>query len=363
MSSNLKTGIFRQLADAVQVRTQHVELERELGQLKSLLTSRQYASLSEAAREKLEKQIKATEERHTEKRLELNDLVYKLVDSDFWDASMTWPGIDEDMVKADKKGKGKEREPRWDRQELRESSAEGRFKELRTVVWQVRDGVNDLYKIVGELRSNPGIEGQRPAKRRRMDESFTVDEPVVSIPASTSTLATQPSPSSHLLSFAKSLPTPPMDFDSIINRLTRIDDRVSDLENTMVQLDSEALNELETRMEERLQELSLGGNGSEDKMTVDGEAPDTGQEKAGERKLTIVERMRDVEREIDHAGLDISGLAVEIAEIITKAQATDDEVVKLKKENEEMKGRIAVVSSLLDYTSKIRLQQGLLHIA
>ena len=111
----------------------------------------------------------------------------------------------------------------------------------------------------------------------------------------------------------------------------------------MVQFDAEVLNELEQRMEERFQELNFMEDDGEERMEVDEEPTDTGQGHGGQRKQTVAQRLRRVEKEIDRAGQDISGIAIEIAEIITKAQATDDEVSKLKRENEEMKGRITAV--------------------
>ena len=334
----------RQLSDAVQVRTQHVAIEQELSQLKSLLASRKYVNLSDVVKEKLEKQVKVAEDRHAEKRLELNDIVYKLVDSEFWDASLTWPGVDENAAQADSKGKGKDVEPGWGGRESRESKAEERFGELRAVVWQVRSGVADLYKIVGELQGYTGTKGSRPPKRPRLDESM-VDavSTILNHSPSTSTLTS----TTHSFATTVPSPAPPVELDSINDRLTAIDDRVSDLENTMVQFDSETLNELEHRMQERFHAFNLMEG--DERMEIDGEPDNSGQHE--QRKQTVTQRMQHVEKEIDRAGQDISGLAIEIAEIITRAQASDDEVAKLKQENAEMRDRIVTVRLYGDHPS------------
>lgn len=353
-------NIYRQLSDAVQTRSQHIALERELTSLRSLLASRQYANLSDTAREKLEKQVKETEDRFSAKKAELNQLVYKLVDSEFWDAAMSWPGLGD--AASDPKGKGKEREKdfRWEGSDANETAAETRFRELRTVVWQVRDGVDELYKIVGELRGSSSVDddGGRPSKKRRLSDSLVTDDSMTLISTSSSSETPKRPTAAHALSFSdisgtKILPMPPVELETITDKLTALDGRVADLENNMVQFDHEMLSELELRMEERLQDLSLNARGDEgeddsDMMAVDGEPSgglDTGQGAVGnQRRSTLADKLKAVEAELERAGDDISALAVEMAEIITNAKSAQEEIDQLKSENAEMRERIASVS-------------------
>jgi hypothetical protein len=319
----------------VQTRTQHVALEHELESLRSLAASRQYVNLSDHARKNMEIKLAETEQRWNTKRLELNDLVYKLVDSEFWDAALAWPGLSGEPKdrKVDIKGKGRESEGRllWSGHEAKEAQAEERFKELRVIVWQVRDKVTELYEMMDELKGvpadPPNFNGKekdtggsgRPTKRRRTSDLTS------SIPED--------------------------ELEGINDKLIALDGRVADLENTMTQFDNEVLTELDRRMEERFQELSLGPSGgdTDDRMVVDGPSTslDTGQTTAtgeGRRNTSIAERVQLIENDILGIGEEISTIALEIADIITKAKQTDEEVTRLKEENEALRGRVETVS-------------------
>lgn len=349
------------LAEAVQVRMQHVAAERDVSSLRAVANSQRYGNLSDSAREKMEKKIKEAEERVAQKRTELNTCVYKLVDSDFWDAPLSWQALGADP-RLDLKGKGKETEPSW---LARETPAEERFRELRTVVWQVRDGVSELYKMMGEIRgasSSATIsttstdeqktgEATRPNKRRRTsdagveDMSSTTHSSSLAIPDTSAAPSQQSSYSAPL--------APPAEVEAIMDSLNDLDGRVADLENTMVQFDADILSELERRMEERFNEITVSGTKTplNEVMDVDGPEAEVPAQTEGEdtppRPRTMLQRLEDVEGEVQKAGNDIAYIAEEIASIIQQSKSQESEVEKLTKENAELKDRIFAMEKQL----------------
>lgn len=350
------------MAEAVQARMHHVLAERELTSLRTLANSKHYVNLSEAARERMERKLKEAEEHVTAKKAELNRCVYKLVDNDFWDAPLRWQGLeDEAKGKVDAKGKRKEKEPSWD---SKESTAEQRSSELRAIVWQVRDSVAELYKMMDEVRGmsssvsihnaptgdQEGGGDKRPTKRRRVFNARAED----SISAEPSSAPTSTAPATAYVTSTSGptvLPMPPQEVEDIMGRIADLDERVVDLENTMVQFDSDVLNELELRMEERFREMSVDGLGLNPDSSMDVDKPsgaDTGQnegEAVPQKPRTLGERLQGVEHEVQKAGEEIYQLAVEIGEIIKSSQTQESEVAKLRKENEELRARIVVVRS------------------
>lgn len=299
--------------------------------LRSLAASSRFADLPDAARKSVETKLKETEQQYHAKRLELNDLVYKLVDSEFWDSALSWPGLDADGKdkKADVKGKGREtgQGPSWDESTPTHSGAEERFKELRVVVWQVRDQVKELYRLMDELRGAPteppdnaekSIEAdanRRPMKRRRTGD------------------------------LTSSIPDEQL--EDINDKLDTLDGRLTDLENTMIQFDNEVVTELDRRMEERFQELNLAttGGDADDRMAVDGPSnSDPGQDGAPSQKKSATQRVELIEQDVLKVGEEIYQLALEIAAIIEGARKTDAEVTRLSQENEELRNRVTAVS-------------------
>lgn len=352
----------RAIAEAVQARTQHIAAERELSSLRALANSEKYGNLSDSAREKMFKRVKDAEERVAQKKSELNACVYKLVDNDFWDLPLSWKAL-----RGEPKGKGKEKEPVWD---AKETEAEERFTELRTVVWQVRDGVSELYKMMGDVRSASSSasgaclsaddqttdDDKRPTKRRRTSDARVEDATSI---ARSSTLATSPAaPAPSVPTPDPALPAshapavPPQEVDEIMDRLYALDDRVADLENNMVQFDSEVIEELDRRNEDRFRAMCFGGVDAapEETMDVDQTQGAGSEQPEGEgtpqKPRTLLQRLKDVEQDVQGAGREIYEIAVEIAQVIQQSRSQATEVERLTKENEELKTRVAEVRRL-----------------
>lgn len=349
------------MAEAVTIRTQYVALEKELTSLRALANSRNYASLSEVARGRLEKQTADTEHTFNAKKQELNSLVFKLVDSDFWPVPPVHPDFHE---------KG---------EDARQKTAEDRFQELRTTVWTLGEGVKELSDAVRTVKNAQTIPTsisssstqdaggeQRLGKRRRLSDADgqpqAVAVPTTPAPpqAPQPTTATTPQipaashePPQTASKPSRSTRTAPAvssaEIDSVKDKLEELEGQLNDLENSMVQFNDEILTELESRIDDKLEDKLKKLNLSDifpdaaqrgDAMEVDG--PDGVQS----APVTTKTRIQKLETEVIQVGKDIDGLVQKLVEIVTGAQEAKQRIEWLTKENTELKTRIIEVSRM-----------------
>ncbi|THG99220.1 hypothetical protein EW026_g3090 [Hermanssonia centrifuga] len=245
-------------------------------------------------------QLTDSERQWEAKKQELNSIVYRMIDSEFWPVVPQTP----DMV-----------------------SPEERFRDLRTTVWELKGQAQELYEMMRTVKArgpspvsaHPIKEHQDseqpPAKRRRVSESTETKLPILP-PAQPDSVISK-------------------ELDALGDRFNALDVRLSDLENDMVQYDNEMFAELDERIEEKLAASSIPSSTGPEGDSAAPETIDTGQ--------TMATRLQELEMDLAGAGKDIEEVAKEIGSIIKHAGEADAEIDKLRKENEAMRKQIVAL--------------------
>src|ERR1700691_1186004 len=143
---------LRLISDSTKYRTDHVKLEGELRHLRFLKQSLGFAGLSKDDKSLITTQLSEVEKQCEDKKLKLNEMVAKLMETNYWPL-LRAPDI---------------------------QRVEEKYEDLKKIVTDLKDVVtkvnNDLRLIVADrnLGGAPGEQAmdvdQRPAKRRRIDD-------------------------------------------------------------------------------------------------------------------------------------------------------------------------------------------------
>lgn len=115
--------------------------------------------------------------------------------------------------------------------------------------------------------------------------------------------------------------------------IDKIESRINELENQMVQYDNDVVTTIDEKIDEKLAELNLGPK-----------ATDPPAESSQDTPEVMSQTMQLLQANVDSVGKDIEDLVLEVAAIITRTDETNTVVVALKAENEAMTKQIAVVS-------------------
>lgn len=304
------------MADAVSGRIEYMKLEAELTSLRKMLNSRNLEN-NDHMKSRMTKQIEDIEPKFNAKKEELNALVYSLVEQDFWPIPPQLPSGPSTHTSDEK------------------------LKEVRAVVWQVKDQVAELAEQLQKRRAdesatilaptsirqassvendNASANEARPAKRRRMSDSEpTLDE----------------RPSISRGSRRKEL-------EGVQSHIEELENRLFDIENNSVQFSNDLQLEIDDRIEDKLLSLNLSGSPGGTMQQIGTNVLDTGQ-------VTdpIYERLGELKAEFDRAGDDIKYVADVVADIIKKQQAAEAENQRLTDENKELKQNVSIVSCLI----------------
>lgn len=310
-------------------RIETLKLEGDLAGLKRVTASRQFSDMSDQTQRKLKKQVEDVETRLKAMRDNLNDIVNRLVDSDFWPMPPRPSG--KDAVHATDDDKFRE-------MRLTVMSLKGKIKEIeeerqKTVKLEA-SVLRNSAKLNSGLptptlpasTSTPtlpvsrpdvmDVDEQRPAKRRRVSEER--DQPQQSEQSSAEGS------------------TSGRDFDALFDRLNAFEEKLVEIENEMVTFDQTISSVVEDRLEDRFGDLSILPGGSRSGEAVGGAGPiDTGQ---------LTGKLHELEVEFGQAANEIKELADTMASMFTELTVMREENTHVRTENERMKATIAKVS-------------------
>lgn len=271
--------------------------------------------------------VKLTEEaeaRFNAKKEELNTLVYRLVDREFWPV------------------------PPQNPDDPKHAITEEKYREVRVIVWELRDKVRDLSdrmqkqlaiggtSVAGSTTPTPApmptiprtippassdamvVDEPRPPKRRRLSNSEqTEDRPAPRI-------------SSRAM-------------EAVQERLTSIEGKIGEIENDLVQFDQDLQAHLDERIDEKLSSLNLPPMPSSPAHHDNATFVDTGQV-----STEVAQRLEQFKADFEKADQDIEEVAKSLAEVITNQNMATHEAQLLRAENEAMKAQIATVSTYID---------------
>lgn len=280
------------MSDVVVARNEHVKLERDSHSFQRLINSSFYDDVSEEQKSRLDSELQDIQNQREAKKKELNDLVFRLRDMDFWPAL-----------------------PRP------EGSLLTQEHQLT-----IRENINDLKRSVQELHdqlktlNTPGTSHQGttaehpeapPLKRRRL----SVNE---------KTPPKAPSPDTQ-----KSV-------TEMEDRLMTLELRISEMENNLVENQSTIYEELDSRMIERLEDMAVPQAKDPTPPSPPAPIPLSPQ---------TLERLKGIEANLDQTGTEIVTIAEEIAELIVRGNTYEREVADLRNENAKLKEKITHVST------------------
>lgn len=284
-----------------------MKLEKDIVALNKFRSNKE---LSDETRRRIRKQLDEAESRFDMKKEELNTIVFRLIDSEIWPSPPRTSSDDADYS----------------------NIREEKFKEVRVMVLALRDKVKELSDMMEKQSSDVSLlkgsgkflpqtseDEPRPAKRRRLSSA----EPTM--------LVDEPQASSSRVEI-----TNQKDLDSLTDRISALESKVVDLENDWVQYDNDLSASLEDRIEEKFAEL--GGPSSSQQKLLD--LTDTGQPP----NVPLMQRLSELQTEFDQAGKDIEEVAKEVGTMISHAHEVDEEIARMKAENETLKQRITTVS-------------------
>ena len=290
------------------MRTEYVKIEQDIIYFRRMQNSQRYSEISEQSRAGLAAQLSVLESQWDAKKKELNSALYRLIDADFWPVASPPAGL---------------------------TPAEDKFRDLRVTVWELRDNVQELYRLV-QTRSEAArsltpvtvssvtvTNDQPPAKRRRLteDESQKQEKSTPQVPDIASAPPQSTSPVQSVI--------PPQELDHIRERYDDLEHRINNLENDMVQYDNDLLMQVEEHMESKFAALHL--------------QPSTSSEGSLDTGQALAEKLQLLQHDIDSVGDDMSALVGEVASLITSSEEMGKEIQALKEEKESMQTRITTV--------------------
>lgn len=276
-------------------RIDYLKLEREADALAQTLRSSDYEPAKDH-KSRLSSQLAGVETRRDQKKKDLNDMVYRLRDMDFWPAL---PRPEGTLLTEEKQ------------LEIRRT-----LDDLKRDVRELRETTKQLREAQSAPPQPPEHSGSPPLKRRRLS---TGEE------AQPKAKATTPVDDTDAQVAAAELE----------DKFTTLEGRVSDLENSIVENQNTLYEEFEHRISERLEEHSILQ--AKDPTTLMPPPPPPDPHPGLEEKLTTIAANLDI------AGSEISEIAEEIADLILRANTCEREVAQLRSENETMRQRIAQV--------------------
>lgn len=292
----------RLLGDAVNTRVEYLKIEQDVTSFKQMKDSPRYFDASEEVKDRLTRQLAELERQWDVKKSELNTHLYRLLDTDFWPVSHVAP---------------------------ESATTDEKFHDMRVLVWELRDNVVEIQKM---MQISAGVSSSEfpestidntPAmKRRRVFEAEAVEIKKSSTPVI--------APGTSVVAAARPAELSDGEINKLYARFEKIDTKLSELENNMVQLDNEMLAQMHDDVEEQV-DKKLGTL----KLNPVAAAPDTSQSLREEN-----DKLWEAASGFDK---DIRGLVDTALGLLNQTAAADQEILNLKTENATLKQQIASV--------------------
>lgn len=220
-----------------------------------------------------------TELRCETKKNEISDSIQKLTASDFWPA-LKPPDL---------------------------QSVEAKFFGMKQQISELHNSVGELSTSFSALLrlKDPGTAGEPPLKKRRLEGDD----------------ATDPSEVTFSLSA----------LDGIQARLSGVDSQLLDLQNDILQRNAIVGDEIESRIDARLEEVEI--------------FPDEDDINPSPAIVTAAVQAETVKalNSINSTGQQLEELALEVANLMMQSKGTDDEAMRLRQENDQLKTEIIKV--------------------
>jgi hypothetical protein len=225
-----------------------------------------------------------TELRCEAKKNEISDSIQKLTASDFWPA-LKPPNL---------------------------QSVEAKFSDMKQQILELKNSVDELSTSFSALLSlkDPGTAGEPPLKKRRFERED----------------ATGSSEATFSLSA----------LDGIQARLSGVDSQLLDLQNDVLQRNAIVGDEIDFRIDARLEELEEG--------EISPDEDDINPSSAIVTSVVQAETVKALDI-INMTGQQLGEVAQEVANLMMQSKGTDDEAMRLRQENDQLKTEIIKVRS------------------
>ncbi|TFK54857.1 hypothetical protein OE88DRAFT_968211 [Heliocybe sulcata] len=274
------------MADCIVARTDHAKLQRELSQYEALLQSWRFSSLADGDKDRLRAQVTEVRDRCATKKADLNELIKSLINADYWPAPKDTPGLDK---------------VRKEVAELKELCASVQKDVMEVLAKQAQINLAATSaSVTVDNSSSMDVDGdnsQHKGKRRRLSEGGRDDRP---------TFVSR----------------------RVHEQVRWLEERLADLENILIQRDGEVLDELDIRVEAKVEEMKQCRS----------EFAESERVKAHE---ALGENIESLEKNLNTTGDEVGQLAEEIATLITESGELKKENEWLRGENEEWKRKYA----------------------
>ncbi|CCM02075.1 uncharacterized protein FIBRA_04152 [Fibroporia radiculosa] len=284
------------LSEAVVAYGDFARLQKEAEQRDRLSQAWRSAGLSEDNKARLSILASDTALKRDARKAELNKIHARLVDTDFWPTNEKSP-----------------------------PSLADSHKDMHATIAELKGSVANLHQLLEQIRAEipksldikptpvdipaGGSDATRPAKRRRVSvsEDDAILQQVDQKQTSNAEQAT----------------------DELRDRLLLLEQQLSEIQNEIAEHDNDLLYSMEEMLQSRLE---TGNNISE------GAQASTRDERIGPPDKA--HGNEHLGQELDILGGQVEELAVEVANIITRMNASDSEYAKLRTENEHLRKRI-----------------------
>lgn len=282
------TSLLSLMFTSINVHQQYSEAEQKLRSWRQLGSSSHKANLSTEDEARMTAKTRSLEIMCDAKKKEIFEVIQKLTASDYWPAIKP-PDL---------------------------QSLETKFLGMKQYLSKLRDSVNDLNTNFSALLKSKDKDsgtaskdsGEPPLKRRRLEgEDATAD-------------------TSETTSSSGAL-------EGIQERLTCVARQLSDLQNDIYQRDTIMEDEIEARIDARLEEVDIFPDEVDMNPTADVVAAAVQAETA--KGLKMIRGTSEQLREV----------SLEVVSLMAQSKGTDDEATRVRQENEQLKVEIAKVSS------------------
>ncbi|CAL1705035.1 unnamed protein product [Somion occarium] len=305
------------MSEAVSLRTEHLEMEKELQSYQRLASLWRFSEVSPDERAKFDSQITALEHKCEAKKKELNAIVFRLVDTDFWPVVPN-AGDNASLQK----------------------------QEIQANIQQLRNNIQELYGILRAVDSKNAVpplpvkqepEDVHPAKRPRLMRPQS-PVPFPPMPSSSSI----PSSSSTLTSGLSQLDL--KEVEAVKEHLLKLEERLCDLEDNMVHHDNDLFMEMEDKINMKIEELEtpnlIPNRSSKSDSGVAGLTS-----YASEKLHTLEHGLHKTEEEV--------GVVIEeVANIISGSNETQANLDALRQENAQLREQVQLLQQMQEDSKK-----------
>ncbi|THH31153.1 hypothetical protein EUX98_g3039 [Antrodiella citrinella] len=297
------------LSDAVLGRTEYVRLEKELQGYQRVVQSWRFVDVSEEEKSRLQTQLTTLETQFETKKKNLNTLTHRLVDSEFWPA-------------------------------IPQNAAVG----VRGSVEDLQGKVKDIYEAIEKLQnlrlsssisestpskaSTPVEEPNRPAKRRRLTNGDVSMD-------TTPTKAKDQAQDTAMT----------MDLDRLKDRVLALEDKLSEMENELVQADHTMLLTLQDELDAKLEAYNLPSKNSPPVPAHPVPAASLPPQEAEQKINTL-------EASLKLTGADIAEIADDVANLVTSNAEKNVAISKLKEDNKQLQSQITFLQEVQAQNTK-----------